>query len=97
MKLEALLSTTPATLAAEQHKALTEYAIERLNTMAKMLNKENYIAASQMIEHSSAGDGYGEENDFLTFPALNGPDEGYADIGTVIALLTNLQKVRDGK
>ena len=66
--LASLLSTSPTTLAAAQHKALKAYVLERLAAVVKCVQTENYAGLDPLVEFSPAGDGNGCDNHYISFP-----------------------------
>lgn len=94
MKLTDLLKTTPETLASEQHKALKCHVVERLETVLQAIRDENYKYIGKLTSNSPAGDGYGNDNNFIEF----GFDSSASmDISEAVDLLMSLKTISENK
>ena len=89
MDIKTLLKTTPQTLAAEQYKALKEFATSRLVNVVSCLDNENFDQIKPMMEYSPAGDGYGTDHWFIDFPVF-----GDSDGTDLIEIIEHLQKLQ---
>ena len=64
-------------------EALKNAVIERLNAVAKAIKEDNLEAINAMIEYSPSGDGYGCDNNYISFKDITDCE----DIGDVINAL----------
>ena len=62
-----LLKASPENLAALQHGKLKQHVLETLKAIAHLVKMEQYESIEDHTDHSSSGDGYGQENDFIDF------------------------------
>jgi len=89
--LNVLMATTPETLASRQYDCLHAATIARLEEVIMLLKKHDLKEISDnLLQHSPAGDGYGEENDYIKFENGTKID---ADLGEILELLSDRAKV----
>lgn len=92
MDLQRLLQINPNELAIEQHNALNIFVVNRLRKVADLVEKGKYNDVLNMLEYSSAGDGYGSENHYIDFSDSGAGD----DLEQMIANLQRLKKTSEG-
>lgn len=64
-------------------EALKNAVIERLNTVVKAIKEDNLEEISTLIDYSPSGDGYGCDNNYISFKDVTDCE----DIGDVINAL----------
>lgn len=64
-------------------EALKKAVVERLNAVAKAIREDNIEVINDMIESSPSGDGYGCDNNYISFKDITDCE----DIGDVINAL----------
>jgi len=90
MEMKDLMSTTPESLAAAQHKALEEFVRDKLEYMLHLIKTREYPRAKNLLGLSPAGDGTGCDNHYICFADILG--EG-ADMETVLTRLATLEAI----
>lgn len=94
MDLKKLLKITPETLAKEQHDALRDACIDRLESIIKLLRSGEYDKVNGMLGFSPAGDGHGTDNHYIDFEdLLPDADQNGVDISTVLSKLKRLEGI----
>jgi len=83
MDIKELLATTPQDLAIKQKEALVSYVSKELRNIATLIEAGKYEKVyDEYVEFSPAGDGYGEDNNYISFEI--------GDIGDVLDKLKAL-------
>lgn len=68
---------------------LKEHSIQRLNDVITLLKNDHFDKVKQYTEHSSSGDGYGSENDYINFGFI----VGYVEMD-ILELCEMLQQLK---
>lgn len=86
-----IMSIDVDNLKQKQHDALKNHAINILKDVIELLETENYSEIqNKFLEHSPAGDGYGEDNCYINF-GLSGMNGEPLDLDEVIDKLNYLK------
>lgn len=91
MKLHELLETTPENLAMRQRDALIDHAVSILDTIRERI-RSGCFDLDDMLFHSPAGDGYGENNDCINFN-FTGVPGAVMDIRELVGRLRSLDDI----
>jgi len=86
MDIDYLMNLNIENLKQEKNKALTNFAVKKLQEVITHLQKKNYTAIEKMLILSPAGDGMGEDNYFINF----GYNEEEKDLGDFLNELKRL-------
>lgn len=90
MDIKEILKMTPENLAKEQHDTLKKAVVDKLNTIARLINNEQYLKVSDFyLESSPSGDCMGCDNEYIDFSDIYGED-----IGDVIEKLIHLSTIK---
>lgn len=81
-------------IAKIKYKALREESIKTLRIIIGLISNEQYDKVKDFTKHSSSGDGYGSENDYIDFSDITGTE---MDIITLCDLLEELKQIINKK
>lgn len=85
-------------IAKQKYEFIKNASLKIIDRLKELIRSDKFDEAEEMLQHSSAGDGYGCENDYLSFISVfnNDGDKLYtADIGYVIYTLRDLKSVME--
>jgi hypothetical protein len=91
MNLSELMSTTPETLAKQQHEELKKHVLDVLDKVRESILADHYPGVRALTSFSPAGDGMGLDNNFINFDYKN-TDYG-VDIVEVLDELESLHNI----
>lgn len=65
--IDDIMKLQSETLALEQHKVLKQHTIDTLSKVIQLIKEEKYDKINEYVDFSAAGDGYGNENHYISF------------------------------
>lgn len=95
MKIDDILRMTPETLAKTQHASLTEHVVNILESVLENVKLGRWDEIENQTCFSAAGDGMGDDNQFISFGSIFGKD--HADIADVTERLIELEKIMNNE
>lgn len=99
MDLKTLFAVDIENIKKQQHTALKQAVIQRINKVKELVEKEKYSDVLEMLEYSPSGDGYGCDNHYIDFSDIADvcgiQTRDGTDIETVIGVLQELKGVEN--
>ena len=84
------LNLRPEDLAQEQFNILKEFAIKRLELVISLMKNNNFKEIRDYTAFSGAGDGYGENNNYISFS-----DCGISYVDDIIGVIERLECLQE--